>query len=73
MTSQSIYPELQELRKIADILFYKVKAKKRLYDLYQDVTLEDIAILEEQYKQAEINVQMKRKELGLPYIINEES
>jgi len=62
-------PELQELRRNADILFNQVKARKRLYDLYFDISLESIEKLQLQYDEAERLCQLKRKELGLPYIM----
>jgi len=67
-------PELQELRRKADSLFTQLKAKKRLYDLYlpYHISLEDIAILQSRYDKAERECQLKRKELGLPYILNDE-
>jgi len=65
--------DLQSLRRNADRLFAIAKAKKRLYDLYTpSVTLEDIAIAESNYAEAEKLCQLKRKELGLPYILNGE-
>lgn len=74
MLDKLFSPDLQELRRNADMLFAILKAKKRLYDLYiPNVTLDDIAIAEENYKQAERKCQLKRKELGLPYNLQEEN
>lgn len=65
--------KLQELRRTADILFSRLKAKKRLYDLYiPNISLDDIDKLQLQYDEAERLCQLKRKELGLPYILNDE-
>lgn len=60
--------ELMETNLKANILWGVLRAKKRIFFLYQsDVTWDDVREAQTLYDEAELNHQKARKAAGLPY------